>query len=471
MKLVFALFIIALLSHGTPAAASPARYVGRKAADSTTNSTIEASSAPVGKQSPSASVLEPAALNGGAPNTKSGLPLTAEVPWLEIKVDLAGSGIMKHIFDPEEDKDLLSEFTNRTGLNPSTDLAAMAGRVEFKNPLPGFLIVISGRFDPVRISSELTKEFPDFQPQKGPDGISGSTGPFTFLIAPDLFLARNSGPGSEGQTPPLVMARELMAGLPNKGISAKLFPSGRFNDPESLPEPVRESPIFEVLHPVIKDLESLTFTAADDMAKLDLATSAPEKAVSDLAGALNGYIGLGSLLLNTQEAAVKQKMSQGSAFRLLSPDVLGARASIRRARNLLTRIKVETRLNSLLVTLRTEDLAGSVGTFLPIVAVTGVVAAIAIPNFVKAKKAARHRSCMASLRVLSGALEMYAMDNDSPMNPDTPMARVQNKLVTDEYIKAPVNCMEGGEYELFSGPEGVEVRCSVHGGIGEPETR
>ena len=49
------------------------------------------------------------------------------------------------------------------------------------------------------------------------------------------------------------------------------------------------------------------------------------------------------------------------------------------------------------------------------IALVGVVAAIAIPNFQKARSRARKRACFANQRVLLGAVEMYNMDFEGGM--------------------------------------------------------
>lgn len=96
------------------------------------------------------------------------------------------------------------------------------------------------------------------------------------------------------------------------------------------------------------------------------------------------------------------------------------------------------------------------------------VAAIAIPNFRKARVQARGKACMANMRVLQGAVEMYNMDT-----PNTMSILTENEiqlLVDAKYLKsAPVHpetdCCYGTKGDLTK--DGVIV-CAKHGSVEEP---
>jgi competence protein ComGC len=94
-------------------------------------------------------------------------------------------------------------------------------------------------------------------------------------------------------------------------------------------------------------------------------------------------------------------------------------------------------------------------------AVVGVLAAIAIPNFQKARLQARKSACFANQRVLLGATEMYNMDNAvmlSELNIET--------LVQKNYIKSAPVCPENGVYSNSGDlAKDGNVKCSVHGSI------
>ena len=47
-----------------------------------------------------------------------------------------------------------------------------------------------------------------------------------------------------------------------------------------------------------------------------------------------------------------------------------------------------------------------------VIAIIGVLAAIAVPNFRKARERANQRACYANQKTVAGALEMYNLDNN-----------------------------------------------------------
>ncbi len=95
-------------------------------------------------------------------------------------------------------------------------------------------------------------------------------------------------------------------------------------------------------------------------------------------------------------------------------------------------------------------------------AIIGILAAISVPNFRKAREQARHKACYANIRVIQGAVEMYNMDNEQMMsNLDL------NKLVQGKYLKSHVSLPEQGcRYENRGNlAAGGYVYCRLHGAI------
>jgi type II secretion system protein G len=97
-----------------------------------------------------------------------------------------------------------------------------------------------------------------------------------------------------------------------------------------------------------------------------------------------------------------------------------------------------------------------------VIAIIGILAAMAVPNFKKAREQAREKACYSNIRVLMGAVEMYNMDNSAMMaNVD------QGSLKNGGYIKALVNCPEqSGNYNANGNliNDGF-VECTIHGAI------
>ncbi len=70
-----------------------------------------------------------------------------------------------------------------------------------------------------------------------------------------------------------------------------------------------------------------------------------------------------------------------------------------------------------------------------VVAIIGLLAAIAIPNFVKARTTAQANACVANLKQIDGAKTLYALDS----NLATGGAVAMTDLVTD-YIQSTPTC-------------------------------
>lgn len=78
-----------------------------------------------------------------------------------------------------------------------------------------------------------------------------------------------------------------------------------------------------------------------------------------------------------------------------------------------------------------------------VVLIIGILLAIAVPNFIKARESSRGKTCVANLRQIEAAKEQWAMENR--MGPtDTP---VQGDL-SPTYMKAWPSCPSGGNYTI-----------------------
>jgi hypothetical protein len=97
-----------------------------------------------------------------------------------------------------------------------------------------------------------------------------------------------------------------------------------------------------------------------------------------------------------------------------------------------------------------------------VIAVIGLLAAIAIPSFVKARNTSQMNACINNMRRIDSAKDQWAI-SDSKSAGDNPDIDVAN-----EYIKGgtPV-CPAGGQYEYNS--IGADPECSVHGLLSAPQ--
>ncbi len=77
-----------------------------------------------------------------------------------------------------------------------------------------------------------------------------------------------------------------------------------------------------------------------------------------------------------------------------------------------------------------------------VVLIIGLLAAIAIPNFIKARTTTQKNACIDNLRVIEGAKEQWAMEEKKGAS-DTP-----DQAAIEVYMKAYPTCPAGGEYEI-----------------------
>jgi prepilin-type N-terminal cleavage/methylation domain-containing protein len=91
-----------------------------------------------------------------------------------------------------------------------------------------------------------------------------------------------------------------------------------------------------------------------------------------------------------------------------------------------------------------------------VVAIIGLLAAIAIPNLVTARKKAQRQACISTLKAIDGAkanwaLDMKKSDSDVPTEADL--------FGPDKYIENKPTCPAGGTYTLNSVRD--KPTCSV----------
>lgn len=90
--------------------------------------------------------------------------------------------------------------------------------------------------------------------------------------------------------------------------------------------------------------------------------------------------------------------------------------------------------------------------------VPGMLAAIAIPNFVKARETAQKNQCINNLRLIDGAKQQWALENNKKQS-DTPTWEDLQQFFGKS--KGPLHCPKGGEYTIGSMDQ--QPTCSISG--------
>lgn len=91
-----------------------------------------------------------------------------------------------------------------------------------------------------------------------------------------------------------------------------------------------------------------------------------------------------------------------------------------------------------------------------VVAIIGLLAAIAVPSFIKARTTTQKNACINNLRQISGAKDQYALEKNGVI----PTA-VADLVGATLYIKSTPTCPMSGTYSV--GDATTEPACTVAG--------
>ena len=89
-----------------------------------------------------------------------------------------------------------------------------------------------------------------------------------------------------------------------------------------------------------------------------------------------------------------------------------------------------------------------------VVAIIGLLAAIAVPSFVNAREKSIAKSCVNNLRIIEAAKDQFALDHTNA----APSA-LTDLIGTNAYIKNTPVCQAAGTYTI--GAMGVNASCSI----------
>jgi len=101
-----------------------------------------------------------------------------------------------------------------------------------------------------------------------------------------------------------------------------------------------------------------------------------------------------------------------------------------------------------------------------VIAIMGILASIAIPQYMEYIEQARSTACLAERGVTDKMITLYCNDN-----PDTPLTNL-SQLAGTGYMSSQPQCPYGGEYVLIPADENHDyprVGCSLHYWPGEEE--
>ena len=91
-----------------------------------------------------------------------------------------------------------------------------------------------------------------------------------------------------------------------------------------------------------------------------------------------------------------------------------------------------------------------------VVAIIGILAAIAIPNFLKSRRESQRNACIANLKQIEGAYEQCKLGGNTPANL---AALVAVGETATGYLKVTPICPGGGSYTLPT--DALRAVCSL----------
>ncbi len=95
-----------------------------------------------------------------------------------------------------------------------------------------------------------------------------------------------------------------------------------------------------------------------------------------------------------------------------------------------------------------------------VVAIIGLLAAIAIPNFIKARATAQQNACINNLRQIDAAINEWALENGKS-NGATPTATLVSAYIKLNAANSVPGCPAGGVYAYGNVGDTPQISCSL----------
>jgi prepilin-type N-terminal cleavage/methylation domain-containing protein len=97
-----------------------------------------------------------------------------------------------------------------------------------------------------------------------------------------------------------------------------------------------------------------------------------------------------------------------------------------------------------------------------VVAIIGLLAAIAIPNFIKARAISQKNACIANLKQIDGAINTWALEKQKVNGNPVVVSELYGP---QNYIKTQPSCPAGGTYthHLVGDTTTGQIDCSLSG--------
>lgn len=375
-------------------------------------------------------------------------------------------------------EEMYAEIAEETGLNPSedfTDIYVAVSLLENEGPgIPeknrintGYLIA-SGRYDFQKLYRALAEdEAYSEQRIRTADGFMYALGndvmiailPEGLIVGPAETMPEHVNTISSRRHSPEVRAR-IDKALNNDILSVEASMNNTFQ--QMLNQSVPSNPVTQMLMSSLSGL-SLGF----EQFRLNITASFRDEETRQGLNRLvqDGLAMLGAHLQMEHSQAQEEYDAMTPIQAMLSSDLMWKLALLEHGRELLADLEVEPRDRDLFISLPLP-FEGDSSAILPVAALAGLMASIAIPNFNRARANAKSRACLANVRTIEAAIEMYNMESiDDRIVDELDLEKIRHYFSGN----AIPTCPDGGEYSIDGGFDRIGyVRCSVHGTVNDP---
>src|SRR5215469_15106719 len=96
-----------------------------------------------------------------------------------------------------------------------------------------------------------------------------------------------------------------------------------------------------------------------------------------------------------------------------------------------------------------------------VVGIIGLLAAIAIPNFMRSRAASQQNACINNLRQLTGAVDQWALETGQSVGAAPPSNVDLTPYIVLNSSSSIPQCPSGGTYNVFNVSAVPQVACSL----------
>jgi prepilin-type N-terminal cleavage/methylation domain-containing protein len=103
-----------------------------------------------------------------------------------------------------------------------------------------------------------------------------------------------------------------------------------------------------------------------------------------------------------------------------------------------------------------------------VVAIIGLLAAIAIPNFIKARATSQQNACINNLRQIDGAISLWALETSQATGASVASAQTVSAYIKLNAASSVPGCPAKGSYTTSTVGSVPQVSCSLSTLTGSP---